>query len=88
MQAFHVSLAFCTVLLLSLAIKLWLASRQMRHVHAHRAQVPAPFDATIPLDAHQRAADYTIARTRFGMLSESFRPRCWSAGPCWAAWTP
>ena len=72
MQAFHVSLAFCTALLLSLAIKLWLASRQMRHVHAHRAQVPAPFDATIPLDAHQRAADYTIARTRFGMLSESF----------------
>ena len=34
--------------------------------------MPAPFDATIPLDAHQRAADYTIARTRFGMLSESF----------------
>ena len=44
----------------------------MRHVHSHRAQVPTPFDATIPLDAHQRAADYTIARTRFGMLSESF----------------
>ncbi|MCA6217864.1 M48 family metallopeptidase [Ideonella sp. B7] len=72
MQAIHVSLALCAALLLSLGVKLWLASRQMRHVHAHRGQVPAPFDATIPLDAHQRAADYTIARTRFGMLSESF----------------
>ncbi len=72
MQAIHVSLALCAALLLSLGVKLWLASRQMRHVHAHRNQVPAPFDATIPLDAHQRAADYTIARTRFGMLSESF----------------
>lgn len=72
MQAIHVSLALCAALLLSLGVKLWLASRQMRHVHAHRGQVPAPFDVTIPLDAHQRAADYTIARTRFGMLSESF----------------
>lgn len=72
MQAIHVSLAFCVALLLSLGVKLWLASRQMRHVHTHRGQVPTPFDATIPLDAHQRAADYTIARTRFGMLSESF----------------
>jgi len=34
--------------------------------------VPAPFAARIPLAAHQKAADYTIARTRFGMLHMAF----------------
>jgi STE24 endopeptidase len=63
--------AFCGALLLSLALKFWLASRQIRHVHLHRGNVPQPFDETITLDAHQRAADYTVVKARFGMLSES-----------------
>ncbi|WP_296655655.1 M48 family metallopeptidase [Paraburkholderia sp.] len=50
------------------ATKLWLASRQVRFVAAHRGAVPAQFSATIPLSAHQRAADYTITRTRLGVL--------------------
>ena len=37
----------------------------MRNRHA----VPAEFAAKIPLDAHQKAADYTVAKTRFGMLA-------------------
>jgi STE24 endopeptidase len=72
MQAFQVSWAFCAALLLSLAIKLWLASRQIRHVHAHRDKVPDAFNTSITLDAHQLAAHYTIARTRFGMFTEVF----------------
>ena len=72
MQASTVSLAFCALLLASLAVKFWLASRQMRHVHLHRQAVPAPFDRTIALEAHQRAADYTIVRTRYGLLTEAF----------------
>ncbi|MEW6341743.1 MAG: M48 family metallopeptidase [Pseudomonadota bacterium] len=48
--------------------KLWLASRQVRFVAAHRGQVPGRFAATIALTAHQRAADYTIERTRLTML--------------------
>lgn len=48
-------------------IKLWLASRQIRHVAAHRDAVPAQFAGAVPLDAHQRAADYTVARTRLSM---------------------
>jgi STE24 endopeptidase len=51
-----------------LLLKFWLASRQIRHVAAHRSQVPAAFAARIPLDAHQKAADYTITKTRFGIL--------------------
>ncbi len=54
---------------LSLLLKLWLASRQVRHVRRHRGAVPAPFAASVPLAAHQKAADYTAASTAFGMLS-------------------
>lgn len=63
---------FCALLLLGLLTRTLLASRQIRHVVRHRDQVPAPFDATIPLDAHRKAADYTIAKTRFGLLTTAF----------------
>jgi len=46
--------------------RLWLAARQARHVRAHRDAVPPSFAGAIPLAAHQKAADYTIARTRLG----------------------
>ena len=65
----HVTLAFCAALLLSLALKLWLATRQMRHVALNRAAVPMAFAGTVTLPAHQRAADYTMAKGRFGLLS-------------------
>jgi STE24 endopeptidase len=63
---------FAAALLASLATKLWLATRQMRHVAAHRDVVPAAFAARVPLQAHQRAADYTIAKARFGLLTTAF----------------
>ena len=63
------TLLFAAALAASLALELWLATRQMRHVARHRDAVPAPFDATIPLAAHQRAADYTLAKGRFGLLT-------------------
>ena len=34
----------------------------------HRDAVPPPFATTVPLSAHQKAADYTITKTRFGLL--------------------
>ncbi|NDY92321.1 M48 family metallopeptidase [Ideonella livida] len=71
MQATTLSLAFSAVLLASLATRLWLASRQIRHVVRHRGDVPAAFAATIGLPAHQKAADYTVARARMGMLTDS-----------------
>ena len=66
--AFTLSLAFSAALLASIAIKFWLATRQLRHVAAHRDRVPAPFAGRITLDAHQRAADYTLAKGRLGLL--------------------
>jgi STE24 endopeptidase len=72
MQAFAFTVIFAASLLLSLSIKLWLSTRQMRHVAAHREQVPAAFSSTVSLTAHQRAADYTLAKGRFGLLSTAF----------------
>ncbi|MGJ7491863.1 M48 family metallopeptidase [Variovorax sp. ZT4R33] len=60
--------AFAAALLAGLAVKFWLASRQVRHVAQHRDAVPAPFASTLTLAAHQKAADYTIAKSRFGLL--------------------
>lgn len=66
------SLAFAVALAASLLVKFWLASRQVRHVAAHRGQVPAAFAGSVTLAAHQKAADYTIARSRFGLLALAF----------------
>ncbi len=59
---------FCALLVLGLVIRTVLASRQIRHVARHRGTVPAAFSDTISVAAHQKAADYTITKTRFGML--------------------
>jgi len=50
------------------AARLWLAQRQTAHVRAHRGAVPATFADAIPLEAHQKAADYTVAKARLGMI--------------------
>src|SRR5512133_2822452 len=69
MQAtFYLTLLFCAALVGSLLVKFWLVTRQVRHVAGHRGTVPAAFRATVTLAAHQRAADYTLAKARFGLL--------------------
>ena len=45
---------------------------QIRFVASHRGAVPAPFDRTVALTAHQKAADYTVTKTRFGLLGMAF----------------
>jgi STE24 endopeptidase len=58
---------FLIALAASLAARLWLARRHARHVAAHRDAIPPAFADRIGLPAHHKAADYTIARTRFGI---------------------
>ena len=67
MDSMHLTWAFAAALVLSLATKLWLATRQMRHVAHKRSAVPAAFAGTVTLQAHQRAADYTLAKGRLGL---------------------
>lgn len=62
------SLTFAILLAASVVLKLWLASRQMRHVAAHRNAVPAAFAQQVSLTEHQKAASYTIAQGQFGLL--------------------
>ena len=66
--SFAFTALFCALLVLGLVIRTVLASRQIRHVARHRGTVPAAFSDTISVAAHQKAADYTITKTRFGML--------------------
>ncbi|KWT97132.1 MULTISPECIES: M48 family metallopeptidase [unclassified Variovorax] len=60
--------AFALALVAGLIVKFWLATRQIRHVARHRDAVPPTFAQAITLAAHQKAADYTVAKTRFGLL--------------------
>lgn len=64
--------AFATFLVAGLVVKFWLTSRQVRYVARHREQVPELFAATVSLAAHQKAADYTIAKARLGLLETAF----------------
>jgi STE24 endopeptidase len=70
--SYLLTLAFAAFLLAGVAVKFWLATRQVRFVARHREGVPPLFAGTISLEAHRKAADYTIAKTRFGMLELAF----------------
>lgn len=72
MQPSALTLLFAAAVLASTLVKFWLVSRQMRHVAAHRDAVPEPFQKTISLAAHQTAADYTLAKGRFGLIATAF----------------
>ena len=63
---------FAALLVAGLVVKYWLASRQIRHVAEHRNVVPAAFVQNITLAAHQKAADYTLTKSRFGLLELAF----------------
>lgn len=62
------SLLFAAFLIATLAVKLWLSTRHIKHIAQHRDAVPPQFAHKIPLAAHQKAADYTIAKTRLKIL--------------------
>jgi STE24 endopeptidase len=68
MSSLAFTVLFLGFLLVSLVVRFWLASRHIRHILANRNAVPAQFAGQIPLDAHQKAADYTIAKTKFGLF--------------------
>ncbi|UYO92422.1 M48 family metallopeptidase [Pollutimonas sp. M17] len=62
------TLLFVAFLLTDILARLWLASRQLRHVQKHRDSVPAEFSDRIGLHSHRRAADYTMAKMQFSMV--------------------
>jgi len=58
------TIVFLATLATTVLLRLWLGLRQIGHVQAHRASVPAAFADSISLEAHQKAADYATAKTR------------------------
>jgi STE24 endopeptidase len=72
MQASTLTLIFVVAIALETATRLWLASRQIAAVRAHRDSVPELFSAQITLQDQQKAADYTVARVRFGRWATVF----------------
>ena len=62
------TIAFLTALALHLLVQLWLSYRQTRHVAARRHEVPPAFADAVSAAEHAKAADYTVARQRFGRL--------------------
>jgi STE24 endopeptidase len=72
MTATQFTFIFIATLAFTTLAKLWLARRHLTHIAAHRAEVPAAFREKIQLGDHQKAADYTMAKTRLGMLSVLF----------------
>ena len=66
MQTF--TAVFLAALALTIGLRLWLARRHIRHIARCRDKVPADFSLHIGLAAHQKAADYSTAKTRLGMI--------------------
>jgi STE24 endopeptidase len=60
---------FLLVLVIATLLRLWLDARHVAHVRANRDQVPSQFSQEVSLEAHRRAADYTCAKTRLGLVS-------------------
>lgn len=62
------SILFISFLAITLIVRFWLGSRHIRHILAFRGAVPSQFAEKVPLAAHQKAADYTIAKTKLSMV--------------------
>lgn len=63
---------FLALLVIVVTAQLWLSQRQIAYVRARRDRVPPDFEGQIPLEAHQKAADYTVARSRLGQLENVY----------------
>lgn len=63
------TLIFLLAFSLGLVVRLWLGLRHIRFVAAHRTAVPPEFSERISLVAHQKAADYTIDRSKTSLIT-------------------
>ena len=66
------SVLFLAALLIATGMRLWLATRHVQHIRAHRGAVPVAFADEISLEAHRKAADYSIAKTRLNIAAIVF----------------
>jgi STE24 endopeptidase len=62
------TITFVSLLIATTLVRIWLARRHIYYVQANRGQVPAAFKENIALDAHQKAADYSTAKTKLVII--------------------
>ncbi len=67
-MAHTLTFTFVSLLVFSTIIRIWLGNRQINHVQSHRDAVPVAFSDNITLDSHQKAADYSSAKTRLSLI--------------------
>ena len=72
MYSLAFSVLFVAFFVFTLMLRFWLANRHIRHVRTNRGAVPAEFAVSITLTAHQKAADYTVAKTKLGLFGLLF----------------
>lgn len=60
---------FLLFLGLSIIVRLWLNQRQIKHINAHKNEVPSDFKEKISLEEHQKAALYSTTKLRFSRLT-------------------
>ncbi len=72
MSALFFTLTFAVALATVLVLRMMLVTRQIRHVARHRGAVPTDFVGAVSLEAHQKAADYTIARQRLDLITAAW----------------
>ncbi len=83
MQFNEISWLVMGVLFTGVTVQTWLAYRHISFIEHHRGEVPGVFADKIPLQAHQKAAGYTIAKTRlnvFGTIIGSVALLLWTFG--------
>ena len=63
---------FLLAVALHLLVQLWLARRQISYVTDHRGTVPSRFRESVDPTDHAKAAEYTAAKQRLGMVETVF----------------
>lgn len=74
---------FLGFLVTGVAVRLWLALRQIAHIGRYRREVPQAFRSKVSLADHQKAADYTVVKTRMGrweLIFEAALLLLWTLG--------
>ncbi len=67
-DAFLFSFIFVALLVVTSLTRLWLSRRHIQFVTLNSQSVPAAFAGSIDLSAHQKAANYTVAKSKLVML--------------------
>lgn len=63
------TILFIAAVAATTAVGLWLAARQIAAVTGHRDRIPEPFAGRLSAEDHRKAADYTVAKARLGMVN-------------------